>query len=446
VSAERWRRLLSTERLASSGRPAAEPRSPFERDIDRIIFSPAFRRLADRTQVLPDPQDDHVHSRLTHSLEVSTLGRSLGTRAAQGLADSGALPAGLDPRDVGDCVAAASLIHDLGNPPFGHAGEQAVREFFAGVAKAPWMRELTPRQAGDFLQFEGNAQSLRLALRTARPSGPAGLNLCFATLGALVKYPCGSTLADRNSARASTKKCGVLESEEEPFARVATVMGLAAREPGPAWQRHPLVFLTEAADDITYALVDLEDALRLGHVTAAEFGALLRPFAGRHAEAAEALTGSKLDRDAVFEKAGLLRSDAMTVLIDAAVEIFRRHLDGILTGEFDRTLMGEIAPRREFEALTRTARERFYRSSEVLRMEITGAAAIQGVLAAFTAAAFGEQSIRAGNLRRLAPQVLADQGSTYERLLRITDYVSGMTDGYVLKQYRIISGEQSAIG
>ena len=441
MSAERWRRLLSTERLSSSGRPAAELRSPFERDIDRIIFSPAFRRLADRTQVLPDPQDDHVHSRLTHSLEVSTLGRSLGTRAGQWLAEAGALPAGLDPRDVGDCVAGASLIPDLGNPPFGHAGEQAVREFFAGSTAAPWMHALSPRQAGDFLQFEGNAQSLRLALRTARPSGPAGLNLCFATLGALVKYPCASTLASRTSERASCRKCGVLETEEALFARVATAMGLATREDGLAWQRHPLVFLTEAADDITYAVVDLEDALRLGHVTAAEFAALLRPFGGRHAEAADALSGVKLERDAVFEKAGLLRSDAMTVLIDAAVAIFQQQLDAILAGTFDRPLMAEIPLRREFEALTRTARERFYRSSEVLRMEITGAAAIQGVLAALTAAAFGERSLRAGNLRRLMPQVLAEDGTPYERLLRITDYVSGMTDGYVLKQYRVIRGD-----
>ena len=442
MSAERWRRLLSIERLSSSGRPVAEARSAFVRDIDRIIFSPAFRRLADRTQVLPDPQDDHVHSRLTHSLEVSTLGRSLGTRAAQSLAASGVLPEGLDPRDVGDCVAAASLIHDLGNPPFGHAGEQAVREWFAASRGQPWMGELTDRQAGDFLQFEGNAQSLRLALRTARPSGPAGLNLCFATLGALVKYPCASTVADKAGGRASTRKCGVLESEEEPFARIAAAMGLAARTPGPAWQRHPLVFLTEAADDITYALVDLEDALRLGYVTAAEFGTLLRPFGGRHAEAGEALVGLKLDKDAVLENAGLVRSDAMSVLIEAAVAIFQQNLEAILDGEFDRALMGEIPLRAEFEALTRTARDRFYRSSEVLRMEITGAAAIQGVLSAYVAAAFGEKSVRAGNLRRLAPW-LAAEGTAYEKLLRITDYVSGMTDGYVVRQYRVIRGENT---
>jgi len=438
---ERWRRLLSTERLSRAAAPADEERSPFERDVDRIIFAPAFRRLADRTQVLPSPQDDHVHSRLTHSLEVSTLGRSLGTRIGEFLGGHGWLPASLGAKDVGDCVAAASLIHDLGNPPFGHAGERAFREFFAGAEGERAMHALSPRQAGDLLQFEGNAQSLRVVTRTARPKGRAGLDLCLATLGALVKYPCAATAIDREAGRASLKKHGVNEAEDAIFERAAAAMGLAPRGDARAWTRHPLVFLTEAADDITYAVVDLEDALRLGLLSAAEFSRLLSPFAAGHASVSAALEAPDLDRESMFELAGKLRSDAISTLLNGAVQVFERCHEAILDGSFDTPLMSEITLSAAFERLTRVAKERYYRAPDVLRMELSGAMAIQGVLSALTEAAFDGRSVRAGNLRRLMPWLAAGD-SAYDRLLAITDHVSGMTDGYVLRQFRELSGDR----
>ena len=438
---ERWRRLLSTERLSRATPPADEERSPFERDIDRIIFSPAFRRLADRTQVLPAPQDDHVHSRLTHSLEVSTIGRSLGTRVGEWLDSRKLLPASLGPKDVGDCVAAASLVHDLGNPPYGHAGERAFREFFAGPEGARCMKSLSPRQAGDLLHFEGNAQSLRVVTRTARPKGKAGLDLCLATLGALVKYPCASTAADKGAGRASRKKNGINEAEDAIFERAAFAMGLSLRADCRAWHRHPLVFLTEAADDITYAVVDLEDALRLGLISAAEFGALLSPFAEKHAKVATALAAPDLDRESMFELAGKLRSDAITTLLHGAVEVFEQAHDAILTGDFERPLMTGIPMSGSFEGLTQVAKERYYRAPDVLRMEITGAVAIQGVLSSLVESAFGGDSVRSANLRRLMPWLATDEPA-YDRLLAITDHVSGMTDGYVLRQYRELSGDR----
>ncbi len=438
---ERWRRLLSTERLSRATPPAHEERSPFERDMDRIIFSPAFRRLADRTQVLPSPQDDHVHSRLTHSLEVSTLGRSLGTRVGEWLAGREALPSGLAPKDVGDCVAAASLIHDLGNPPFGHAGERAIREFFAGPAGGDRIAGLAERERQDLLRFEGNAQSLRLAVRTARPKGRAGLDLCLATLGALVKYPCASVATSRDAGRASLKKHGVNEAEDATFARAAAAMGLEPRAGARAWARHPLVFLTEAADDITYAVVDLEDALRLGLIAPAEFAALLRPFAARHARVADELERPGLDRESVFEFAGKLRSDAIESLIGSAADVFEAGHDEILAGRFDAPLLGRIPLAEAFAGLTRVARERYYRAPDVLRMEITGSEAIRDVLSALADAAFDGRSVRASNLRALMPWLEAEPGG-YARLLAITDHVSGMTDGYVLRQARELAGDR----
>jgi len=437
--AGRWRRLLSTERLSRAAPPAHEERSPFERDMDRIIFAPAFRRLADRTQVLPAPQDDHVHSRLTHSLEVSTLGRSLGTRVGEWLGERGGLPAALTPKDLGDCVGAACLIHDLGNPPYGHAGEEAIREFFAGPEGQGAMSGLDERQRQDLLCFEGNAQSLRLAMRTARPKGKAGLDLCLATLGALVKYPCASTAVDRESGRASTKKHGVHADEDASFERVALGLGLEPRPGARAWARHPLVFLTEAADDITYAVVDLEDAMRLGLLSAAEFAGLLRPFATGHARVADELERPGLDRESMFELAGKLRSDAITSLLQGAAVVFEARHDEILAGTFDAQLMKHIETSEAFAGLTRVARKRYYRARDVLRMEITGAVAIQGVLSALTEAASGSRSVRASNLRTLMPWLAA--GATgYDRLLAITDHVSGMTDGYVLRQYHELTG------
>jgi dGTPase len=411
-------------------------RSSFERDSDRIIFSAAFRRLADRTQVVPSPKDDHVHSRLTHSLEVSTIGRSLATQVGERLRREGLLPDSVTPQELGDCVAAASLVHDLGNPPFGHAGEHAIREFFASHERSSWAKELTPRQWLDFARFEGNAQSLRLVTRVARPKGRAGLNLCAATLGALVKYPCASTATDSKSGKASLKKHGVNEAEDERFESIAASLGLAKQRGARAWLRHPLAFLTEAADDIGYAVVDLEDALRLGLIVRDEFVDALRPFAPDAGSAGRRLP---VDREEIFEMAGGLRTSAIATLIGRALQVFVKHHDAILSGEFDAPLMDAMRGSAAFHRLKKLARERYYQARDVLRMEIAGAAAIKGVLEALVTAAFAGSDVRSKNLRRLVPCLEAG-GSTYERLLAVTDHVSGMTDGYVLRQFREIVG------
>ena len=437
-----WTQLLSTERLSGSDDDRDAPRSPFQRDYDRVLYSSAFRRLGDKTQVFPVPLDDHIHSRLTHSLEVATIGRSLGTLAGRRIAAAGGLPGGLDPRDVGDCVAAACLAHDLGNPPFGHVGEDAFREFFRGFFArhdgAPWTRSLTPAQRADLLRFEGNAQSLRIVTRLARPLPGHGLDLTCGTLGALVKYPCASTAArGKQGGGTSRSKHGINQAELPAFGAVAARTGLAGGE-AEAWRRHPLAFLTEAADDLAYRIIDFEDGLRLGLVDSAQFLDGLRPLCEGEPSCPSPL-GAHAGREAMFDLALTLRGVALNRLIHEAADVFAARQQDMLAGTFDDALLDHLPSRAALEAIERVNLERCYRARDVLKMELSGAVAIEGVLEALADAAVSPGSLRAGHLHRLLPSVLRDE-DVYTRLLRVTDHVSGMTDNYLVRRYRELSG------
>ena len=438
VGAPAWTSLLATRRLGAGDDPDSAPRSPFQRDWDRILYSPHFRRLAGKTQVFPLPLDDHIHSRLTHSLEVATVGRSLGTLVGHRLAH--ALPPGVAPRDVGDCVGAASLAHDLGNPPFGHAGEDAIREFFARHRDSAWCAAFTPTQQGDLLEFEGNALALRLATRRAGPLSPHGLDLTCATLGALVKYPCASADAQGPSAgRKSRAKHGIDTPELPVFAEVAEHLGLAP-EPDPpsrAWRRHPLAFLTEAADDIAYQIIDLEDGLRLRHVSQSEFIELLRPLLAADPRCPP--LEPRRERDAMLDLAGTLRSLAINTLIHEAADVFEQAREAILDGEFDAPLVSRIGSREAVERIRRKNVDACYSARDVLKLELAGSVAIQAVLKALIGAAVAGDSLRSKHLRKLLPSVYVE-ADPYTRVLRITDFVAGMTDHYVVRLYRELSG------
>lgn len=430
-----WPRLLSPERLGAPADPESGARSPFQRDHDRVLFSGAFRRLADKTQVFPLPYDDHVHSRLTHSLEVASIGRSLGTLVgARVLARTPALAGVRDARDFGDCVAAACLAHDLGNPPFGHVGEDAIREFFD--RERPLWDELSERQRRDLLAFEGNAQTLRIVTRLERPARPGGLQLTHATLGALVKYPCSSLAADRGSAHRAAKKPGLLDGDVEAWDAVAGALGLARAE-GERWRRHPLAWLTEAADDIAYLLLDLEDGLRLRHVPEELFVSCLRPLCERDARCPP--LGPLTDYAERMERADLLRAIAVNTLVHDAADAFLEAHDAILEGGFTTALEAVMRHREPLRTIQAVCLERCYRARDVLKMELSGAEAIQGLLAIFTGALNDGGSLRGSHLRRLYPR-LFQPAPAYERLLRLTDHVSGMTDHYAVRLYRELRG------
>lgn len=433
-----WLRLLDSRRRSQAPDARVRARTPFQRDHDRVLFSGPFRRLADKTQVFPLPYDDHVHSRLTHSLEVAAIGRSLGTLAGRTLlAGRSDLDGALDERDFGDCVAAACLAHDLGNPPFGHVGEEAIQEFFRTSPPAALWAELTPDQRADFERFEGNAQTFRIVTRLERPLRGHGLDLTHATLGAMVKYPCTATAADRGAGLASRRKHGVFAADLAALEHTAGELGLA-RDPGgrPAWRRHPLAFLAEAADDIAYNVLDLEDGYRLKYVDERTYLELMEPLCTPGTEPAPPAPrthGERLDR------ADVLRARVIDTFLHEFADAFTTRVDAIAQGAFDEPLARVIPSAGALKRIGEVCLERCFRARDVLRMELAGTEAIQGLLGVFTAAFENPRSLRAGHLRLLLPGLFQDMPA-YERLLLLTDHVSGMTDHYAVRRYRELRG------
>src|SRR5690554_7324736 len=256
-----WPQLLSAARFGEENKKRSGKefgRTPFDKDYDRIIFSPAFRRLDRKTQVHPLVDNDLVHSRLTHSLEVGCVGRSLGTRVGHAIASR--LPEGLNANDVGSLVQAACLAHDIGNPPFGHSGEDAICHWFRQAQVRGWLDDMTEAQQQDFLNFEGNAQGFRVLTQLEYHQFDGGMRLTYATLGAFLKYPWTAQYASQGLFKLN--KFGCYQSELPLLESITSKLGLPQINP-QRWARHPLVYLVEAADDICYGLIDLEDGVEM---------------------------------------------------------------------------------------------------------------------------------------------------------------------------------------
>jgi dGTPase len=431
-----WSPLLSSQRLGQSPSNAEGSRSAFEQDYDRIIFSHPFRRLQDKTQVHPLPEDDFVHTRLTHSLEVSSVGRSLGKRVAETLLQRHPeLARNFSIFDFGAVVAAASLAHDLGNPPFGHAGEDALSEYFR---KRPNLRaDMTEAQWADLLSFEGNAQGFRILNQSTY-----GLKLTLATLGAFTKYPCPSFFPGRNLSRKSQKKFGFFDSERELFQTVATSLELSSPTPG-AWHRHPLAFLVEAADDICYSIIDLEDGCNLGLIPFEETVELLAPILG------DKLHREKLAREqSLNKKLGILRALAIGEIIEACTVIFLDEEPAILGGTFDGALTDRSRYHDALKEIAKHSVERIYRARYVVEIEAAGHEVLPGLLDEFLAAAKayqeGEKSRKYQNLALLLPpevrSAVRESTSGYATARAVIDFVSGMTDKHALNLFRKIKG------
>jgi dGTPase len=418
-----WARLLSQDRLG--GPPASQstgPRTEFQRDFDRIIFSSAFRRLQDKTQVFPLAKNDYVRTRLTHSLEVASVGRSLGVLAGDVVL---ARHPGLRPRfsadDFGAIVAAACLAHDIGNPPFGHAGEAAIQDWFRGTkAGNAATQGLAPAEANDLLHFEGNAQGFRILARLQNPDNEGGMQLTCATLGAFMKYP-RSSFAPQAGRRggASVRKHGFMEADRSLFENVAAVLGLK-RQSGaePAWHRHPLAFLMEAADDICYRIIDVEDGYRAGQLTFEEIEPLF------HGLIADPEVRRKAASIATDEKrVEYLRARAINAAIEDVSAVFRTQEPGLLSGEWDRDLVSEMKRAGALEAFKNLAARRVYRSAPVIGIETPGFSVLGSLLESFVGAGTG-----------LFPE--GPEADPYQRILKVTDYISGMTDSFAVDLFR----------
>lgn len=437
-----WRRLLSTRRLGKSAAEPAEaplPRTEFVRDYDRLIFSSAFRRLQDKTQVFPLAKSDYVRTRLTHSLEVASVGRSLGMLVAEVIRKrEPELEEVVIPQDMGTLVAAACLAHDIGHPPFGHAGEDAIREWFA---RWQGIRHLTKAQARDLLEFEGNAQGLRVLCTLQNPGQPGGMQMTCASLAVFTKYPRESAVAETQCQGASGRKFGFFQSEAEWFEEVAEETGLL-RKPGwgRAWCRHPLAFLVEAADDICYHVIDVEDGFKTGVVSFEQLQDLHVPFLLPKQRAKAKLFSDPAQRASYF------RSVTIDRLIREAADVFAARYGDLMSGTFDAPLTSCIEHASEFGAFKTLAERQVYHCRAAAAVKVCGFEVIAGLLAAFLEAieerAAGKAGARAMTLLSLLPGGEADFKSLplYQRVLKATDFVAGMTDSYAVELYQRIRG------
>ncbi len=436
-----WERLLSAERLGAGRTPGSPERTAFQQDYDRIVFSSAFRRMKDKTQVFPLSKSDYVRTRLTHSLEASCVGRSLGAVVGREIIARHGLK-NVESGDFGAIVAAACLAHDIGNPPFGHAGEEAIREWFrtSGLLDR---HEFTPAQRADFERYEGNAQGFRIVSRLQSPANP-GLQLTSAVLAAFTKYPRPSHLAAALDGK-SGQKFGFFQHDAAAFADVARSTGLIERIPGCTWRRHPLAFLVEVADDTCYLIVDLEDAARLGFVPYRDAECLLRELAG------SAVNGGRLARlHDPKERLEYLRAKAIGHLLESAAAVFLENEAAILAGGFDDELLARSPVAVSLQAVLKLAKETIYTAHPALEIETAGFEVLGALLALFAdaveaGAGHGRLTTRAQMLLKLLPaQFLGYAGEPdpdpYVRLLRVADFVAGMTDSYAVDMYRKLKG------
>ena len=439
-----WQTLLSAKRfgLEEYHRDHPENRSEFQRDYDRLIFSAPFRRLQNKTQVFPLPGSVFVHNRLTHSLEVASVGRSLGNDVARQLVvrhpdlQHSYVP------EIGAIVSAACLAHDLGNPPFGHSGERAISTFFSeGEGRSLRGPQadgscLTPEQWEDLTHFEGNANAFRLLTHQFEGRRKGGFVLTYSTLASIVKYPFASTLAGNKS------KFGFFTTEEEAFRRIAAELGLKKLQDAPLrYARHPLVYLVEAADDICYQIMDIEDAYKLKILTLQETKDLLLSYFDeeRRQHRLEVL---KMVNDH-NEQIAYLRSSVIGLLIRECTAAFLDNEASLLEGTFAGPLIRRIAsrPAEAYARCAALAQEKIYRSKDVLDIELAGFRIISTLLGLMLDAVRDPDKAYSKLLiNRVSSQYSIHAPTLFGRVQAVLDYISGMTDVFALDLYRKING------
>lgn len=442
-----WEKLLSVKRFDDKNESQSVDalRSSFEKDTDRIIFSEGFRRLQNKTQVIPLPDDAFVHNRLTHSLEVSSVGRSLGKQVGDWvLAQNPVLIGkGYLSADFGSIVASAALAHDIGNPPFGHAGEKAIGEYFLNGKGQEFKDQLTESQWNDLSNFEGNAHGFRL-LNYSHSGIKGGIRLSYATLAAFMKYPKASYPIVKKG-RASQKKYGFFESEKTLFEDVAKETGMhKADGVENCWYRHPLAFLVEAADDICYTVIDFEDAYGLGIISFSVIEDLFIPIAGE-------FFNQERYKEIIFEsqKVKYLRAIAISNLVRSLATVFIENENEILTAEFDMPLMDASPLKPWVDRIIEISIKSIYQSKSVLAMETAGFEILNGLMETYVAAVNSvnenEGRFSAKTIVKQLPEECFDHKGNidqdlYTRLLKVTSYVASMTDSQAIKQYRQLKG------
>lgn len=433
-----WKNLISPLRLGLEQYQAGEEetRSTFQRDFDRMVFSSPFRRLQNKTQVFPLPGHIFVHNRLTHSLEVSSVGRSMASEISEALAGKYASEPGKERlRHIPDIVAAACLCHDLGNPPFGHSGEKAIGAFFS---RRPDLRaDLSDQEWNDLTHFEGNANSLRLLTHRFAGRRDGGQAMTYSTLAAIVKYPASSLNPTPQG------KFGFFSSELDTYRRIAEHLDIPAiNQARTRFARHPLVFIVEAADDICYQIMDIEDAHKLrilSHSDTVEH--LLAYLPEPRRQRAEKVLEEISDPG---ERIAFLRSKAIGELTRECAAAFLKNEEAILEGSHTLPLikcMPSLTAREAYQACTHTAYSRIYSASEVVDIELAGHSIITSLLESLLEAVLHPELYSSRLLLHKIPQQYETSSPTrYGRIMSVLDHVSAMTDVYALDLYRKLQG------
>lgn len=443
---EHWGRLFNAQRLGSDKQAPVQDsaRTSFHKDYDRLVFSHSFRQLNQKTQVHPLTNQLGIHTRLTHSLEVSCIGRSLGMMAAEKLHDKlpNGLPANVSPADVGVIVQAACLAHDIGNPPFGHAGEYAIRDWFLHPNRASILQHLTANQRLDLTHYEGNAQGFRLLTRNEHHPDHGGMRLTCATLSAFMKYPWLATQAlPRANDKAATKqttliqKFGCFDSEAAQLEQLATCLNLPRSPIHEGYARHPLAYLLEAADDICYALIDLEDGIHLDMLDYPEVAAIFYELIGERPNSVTMPT-----HVSIRQSLASLRAQAMMRLVNTVTDAFVDNSEALLAGALHGSLFTHCdnSVQNGIMQAKQLARDKIFNHPSKVRMELMANQCLHRLLDAFMPLAWtaSDKAIKPFEQQRLLSllqphfaeqqRVLSD--NIYHNILNILDFITGMND------------------
>ncbi len=437
-----WQQLITNRRFGQEDKHYArfDDRSEFKRDYDRLIFSAPFRRLQNKTQVFPLPGSIFVHNRLTHSLEVASVGMSLGNDVAALLVEKHPHLRGTLFEEIGTIVSAACLAHDMGNPPFGHSGEKAIQAFFA-EGKGSFLRgELSEQLWNDVTHFEGNANAFRLLTHRFHGRRIGGYVMTYSTLASIVKYPFESSLAGSHG------KFGFFSTEKDTYKKIADEMGIICKSmPGEplVYARHPLVYLVEAADDICYEIMDIEDAHKLKLLSFEETEALLLGFFN---DEQQAHIRRRIVEEGVEdnnEKIVYMRARVIGLLENECVRTFVEHEEDILAGTFKGSLIKQMQPNvyAAYKKCTEISMERIYQSKPVLDIELSGYRIMETLMEDLVDAAVNPFKYHSQQLiRRFSSQYDINSDQLETRIMAVLDYISGMTDIYALDIYQKING------
>ena len=434
-----WHRLLTSLRTGKEGSvdKVYHDRTQFQRDFDRLIFSSPFRRLQNKTQVFPLPGSIFVHNRLTHSLEVASVGRSLGNNISRELRERyDDLPELID--EIGYVVAAACLAHDMGNPPFGHSGENALSEYFSNGAGRQYRSECSDAEWCDLTSFEGNANALRLLTHQFNGRRKGGYAMTYTTVASIIKYPWASCSGPK-------KKYGYFQSEKEVFDRIMHELGIVCLdEEKNIFARHPLVYLVEAADDICYQIMDIEDAHKLRILSYDETVGLFMNFLSEDEKRDARFDEVFKEVTDINEQIAYLRAKIIGKLVNECTNIYLDNYNGIMSGSFNKSLIGELQGHsaKAMDIVAKTAFKRVYKHPMVAEVELSGFKILGTLVDEFIKAVLNPGLHYSKMLLPFMPEQyeIGKNMSVYNKIQTVLDFVSGMTDVYALDLYRKIQG------